>query len=426
MAVKTDVSIIDQPPAPTSVADLGLDLGFVSDLTLKTLYFAGNISGADLCERLALPVSVMTEITSFLRRERLCEVTGGTGISAATLYYTLADAGIERAVAALQMSGYIGPAPVPLDTYFDYVKRQTVSNITIPREAIERALSPLVFAQRTVDLMGQALSSKRAFLVYGPSGNGKSAAADYLSHVLPGYVLIPHAVQVMHQVIQVYDPSCHQAVGGDSSRTSTGQLADQRWVVIKRPAVFAAGELAASHLELVLDEVHKTYEAPIQMKANGGLLVIDDFGRQQLDASYLLNRWIVPLEKGIDNLSLHNGGRFQVPFDVIPMFITNKHPSDLADDAFLRRIRYKVHVPGPNDERFKEILHRECERLDVEYHDDAADYLISEYFVKTDREMRGSQPRDIVDAIAAAAGYQGTDRALSKETIDDACSQYFV
>lgn len=426
MTTETERPIIEQPPAPVTVGELGLDLGFVADLTLKTLYYAGNISGSELCERMALPVSVVTEVTTFLRRERLCEVTGGTGLSAATLNYTLAEAGIERAVAALSMSGYVGPAPVPLETYFDYVRGQSVMNTSIVRDSIERALSPLVFDQRTVDLVGQAISSKRAFLVYGPSGNGKSAAADCLAGVLPGNILIPHAVQVMHQVIQVFDPSSHVVVGGPTPRTSTGQLADQRWVLIKRPVVFAAGELAASHLELILDDVHKTYEAPIQMKANGGLLVIDDFGRQQLDAAYLLNRWIVPLEKGIDNLSLHNGARFQVPFDVIPMFVSNKHPNELADDAFLRRIRYKIHVPGPNDERFIEILKRECRNHGLEYHQAAADYLIDEYFKRPGREMRGSHPRDIAEAIAAAARYQGTAHALTNATIDDACSQYFA
>jgi len=420
------VTEIEQPTAPGTVAELGLDLGFVADLTLKTLYFAGNVSGSELCDRMALPVNVTGEILGFLRRERLCEVTGGTGLSAATLFYTLTDAGLERATAALAMSGYVGPAPVPLETYFDYVRDQSVMKIDIPRERIENALSALVLDQRTIDLVGQAISSKRAFLLFGPSGNGKSATADCLANVLPGNILIPRAVQVMHQVIQVFDPSSHEIVGEPSARTSTGKMADQRWLLIKRPVVFAAGELAASHLELVLDDVHKTYEAPIQMKANGGLLVIDDFGRQQLDAAYLLNRWIVPLEKGIDYLSLHNGARFQVPFDVIPMFITNRQPAELADDAFLRRIRYKVQVSGPNNERFLEILKRECEKYDLEYHQTAAKHLIDKYFKKPAREMRGCHPRDIVEAIAAAATYQGTDRALTTATVDEACDQYFV
>jgi predicted ATPase with chaperone activity len=417
---------MEHPAAPATVGDLGLDLGFVADLMLKTLYFAGNVSGSELCDRMALPVNVTGEILGFLRRERLCEVTGGAGISPASLYYILTEAGLERAAAALAMSGYVGPAPVPLDTYFEYVRGQSIMNVSITRERIEEALSSLVFDQRTVDLVGQAISSKRAFLLYGPSGNGKSAAADCLANVLPGSILIPRSVQVMHQVIQVYDPSSHEVIGDPTTRTTEGKMADQRWLLIKRPVVLAAGELAASHLELVLDDVYKTYEAPIQMKANGGLLIIDDFGRQQLDAAYLLNRWIVPLEKGIDNLSLHNGARFQTPFDVIPMFITNKHPTDLADDAFLRRIRYKVHIPGPNDERFFEILKRECEANGLEYHQPAARHLIDKFFKKPGREMRGCHPRDIVEAIAAAARYQGTDRALTNATVDEACLQYFV
>ena len=369
---------VEQPTAPISVADLGLDLGFIADLTLKTLYFAGNASGGELCDRMALPVNVTAEIMGFLRRERLCEVTGGTGLSPATLYYALTDAGLERATSALALSGYVGPAPIPLETYFEYVRNQSVMKTNISRDVIERALAALVLDQRTVDLVGQAMSSMRAFLIYGASGNGKSAIADCLRAVLPGNILIPRAVQVMHQVIQVFDPSSHEVVGEPGARTSAGRMSDQRWVQIKRPVVLAAGELAASHLELVLDEVHKTYEAPIQMKANGGLLVIDDFGRQQLDAAYLLNRWIVPLEKGIDNLSLHNGARFQVPFDVIPMFITNREPTELADDAFLRRIRYKVQIPGPDATQFVEILKRECEKNDLEYHQTAARHLISE------------------------------------------------
>ncbi len=417
---------IEQPTAPGTVAELGLDLGFVADLVLKTLYFAGNVSGSELCDRLAMPVNVTGEILGFLRRERLCEVTGGAGLSPATLNYTLTTAGLDRATAALAMSGYVGPAPVPLDVYFDSVRSQSVQNVELSRDRIEDSLSELVLDQRTIDLIGQALSSKRAFLLFGASGNGKSTAADGLRNALPGNILIPHAVQVMHQVIQVFDPSTHEIVGEPNTRNSAGRMADQRWVLIKRPLVFAAGELAASHLELVLDDVYKTYEAPIQMKANGGLLVIDDFGRQQLDAAYLLNRWIVPLEKGIDNLSLHNGARFQVPFDVIPLFITNRQPAELADDAFLRRIRYKIEIPGPDTDRFIEILKRDCQKNDVAYDDKGANYLIDTYFRKAGREMRGCHPRDIVEAIAAAASYQGTDRSLTKATIDEACGNYFV
>jgi predicted ATPase with chaperone activity len=398
----------------------------MADLALKVVYFAGNATGGELSERLALPLNVANEVLALLRKERLCDVSGGTGLTTATLSYTLTSAGLDRAAASLQMSGYAGPAPIPLDRYFESVHGQTIQDLHISREQIESSLADLVFDQHTIDLIGAALSSRKATLLYGASGNGKSTAADCLKRALTGEIVVPYAVEVMHQVIQVYDPSTHEVVEDAPTRAPDGTILDRRWIRIKRPLVLAAGELAASHLELVLDDVARTYEAPIQMKANGGMLVIDDFGRQQLDAAYLLNRWIVPLEKGVDNLSLHSGTRFQVPFDVIPLFITNRNPADLADDAFLRRIRYKVEVPSPDTERFIEILKRECAKHHLEYDDDAAAYMVDVYFGKPGREMRGCHPRDIVEAIAAAGEYKGSAHALNRETIDAACSNYFV
>jgi len=418
--------LVDLPGAPTTIEETGLDLGFLADLTLKSLYFAGNVMGADLAERLALPQNVAVDVLSFLRRERMLEVTGGSGLSPITLTYTLTSAGMGRATSSLAMSGYSGPTPIPLDVYFEYVKRQSVHNVEITRDMVEESLESLVLAQHTIDLIGSAISSKRAFLIYGTSGNGKSTAAEALRDALPGHILIPHAIEVMHQVIQVFDPSTHEPVEDPPVRTADGKALDTRWVLIKRPIVLAAGELAPSHLELILDDVAKTYEAPIQLKANGGMLVIDDFGRQHLDAAYLLNRWIVPLEKGMDNLSLHSGVRFQSPFDVIPLFVTNRRPSDLVDDAFLRRIRYKIEIPDPDRERFIEILRRECQRNEIKYDQEIADYLVDEYFEKAGRDMRGCHPRDLVEAIAASARYQSTERVLSKETIDEACKNYFA
>jgi hypothetical protein len=283
-----------------------------------------------------------------------------------------------------------------------------------------------VLDPKTVEQIGQAISAKRAVLIYGASGNGKSSAADGLGHALPGDIYIPYAVEVMHQVIQVFDPSAHEEVHESVSDESGHMTGDARWVRIKRPVVMAAGELAASHLELLRDEVHKTYEAPIQMKANGGMLVIDDFGRQHLDAAYLLNRWIVPLEKGVDNLSLQNGARFQVPFDVIPLFITNRRPADLADEAFMRRIRYKVEITPPDPALFIKIFERECEKYGIRYDEAAAHYFIDEYFTRSGRHMRGCHPRDIIDSIAAAARYRGEEAALTPSAIDAACAQYFV
>jgi predicted ATPase with chaperone activity len=339
----------------------------------------------------------------------------------------LTSKGVERAVEALGLSGYVGPAPVPLQAYIDQVRKQSVHKADIHREDIEKSLSHLVLRGETRDLIGQAITAKKATLIYGASGNGKTSAAVGLEHALGGEILIPYAVEVMREIIQVYDPSTHRVIEVTDADSAVGRPQhDRRWLVIKRPAAFAAGELAATHLELMLDEVHKTYEAPIQLKANGGFLIIDDFGRQRLDAAYLLNRWVTPLERGIDHLSLHSGARFEVPFDAIPVFASNRPPAELADEAFLRRIRYKIEIPSPDVPLFLEILRRDCARYEVAYEESAATYLVEEHFRKNGREVRGCHPRDLVEMVADAARYQGQPRALTRSTIDKACEQYFT
>jgi predicted ATPase with chaperone activity len=412
--------------APRTIRDVGIDPGLLGSLALKVLYFSGNSTASDIAARMALPLGTTLEILDFLRKERLCEVLGSDSQALGSYRHSLTMAGLDRTAAILAQSGYAGPTPVPLRDYVEMVKRQSVRDVRIDRRQIESCLAPLVLEQRIVDLIGQAMTSERAVLFYGESGNGKTTAAECLSRTLPGEIRIPYAIEVMHQIIRVYDPAVHQRTDQDDIDPAPGNPADLRWVRIKRPFVTAAGELAASHLELILDDTNMTYEAPIQMKANGGLLVIDDFGRQRLDAAYLLNRWIVPLEQGKDSLSLNNGARFQVPFDVVPMFLTNKHPAELADDAFLRRIRYKVEVPTPTVETFTEILRRQCARHNVAYDDASAAFLLEEYFRKPGRQMRGCHPRDLVESIVDAANYAGTAPVLRPETIAQAAHGYFV
>ncbi len=412
------------PPAPLSVEETGLDAGLLVDLALKTVYFAGNPSGAEVAERMALPLAVVQEILGFLRREHLCEVTGGSGTSPSTFLYALTGDGVSRVSKVLELSGYAGQAPVPLADYIQQVEHQSVGRQVLASQDIESSLSHLVFSADTLDRLGRAVSSGKPTLFFGPSGNGKTAAADSLRKALQGNIIIPYAVEVQRQIVRLYDPSWHEAV--DAATRRSPSVVDRRWLVIRRPAVFAAGDLASGHLELTLDPIQKTYEAPIQMRANGGLLIIDDFGRQKLQASYLLSRWIVPLEQGVDILTLHTGARLRVPFDVIPIFVTNLPPTNLADEAFLRRIRYKVEFPNPTKEEFLEILRGECERYEVAHHEDGAQHLVDRYYMKTGREMRGCQPRDIVEAIADAARYRDLPRVLSPEAVDQAATTYFV
>jgi len=412
------------PPAPLSLEETGVDGGLLMDLALKTVYFAGNPSGAEVAERMALPIGVVQEILTLLRHEHLCEVTGGSGTSPAAFRYALTSEGVSRAGAALQLNGYVGPAPVPLADYIQQVEHQSIHREVLTSQDIESSLSQLVFSADTLERLGHAISSQKPTLLCGPSGNGKTTAAESLRQALHGHIIIPHAVEAARQIIRLYDPSCHEAL--ESATRRSAAAVDRRWLVIRRPTVVTASELVASHLELVLDPVHRTYEAPIQMKANGGLLVIDDFGRQRLQASHLLSRWIVPLEQSVDNLTLHTGARFQIPFDVIPVFLTNLPPSSLADEAFLRRIRYKVEIPNPTTEEFLEILRLECQRCEVAYRQDGAEHLVDRHFVQTGREMRGCHPRDIVEAIADAARYRGSPRVLSPEAVDQAAASYFV
>lgn len=414
----------EQPKAPDRVSETGIALGLLQNLALRILYYEGVVTSETISDRMALPLTTTSEILDSIRKERLCEILGGETTSPGSYRYALTSLGHSRAMAAIDQSGYAGPTPVPLASYIDSIKRQSVRGLVIPRERVERCLSKLVLDQWTIDRIGQALSAERAMLLYGSTGNGKTTVAETLRGVLPGHLWIPHAIEVMHQVIQLYDPSTFESFEAEESET--GQNYDRRWVKVRRPVVFAAGELAANQLELVRDEVNKTYEAPIQLKANGGILVIDDFGRQRLDAAYLLNRWIVPLEHGTDHLSLANGARFQVPFDVIPLFVSNAPPAELVDEAFLRRIRYKIEIPDPTVEVFKEILRRECSRCEVTYDEAAARYFIEKYFLMPGNPMRGCHPRDIVEAIADAANYRGTPKLLSNDTIDDACETYFV
>ena len=414
----------ERPKAPGTIAETGIKLGLLQDLALKTLYYEGTATTATIAERMALPLSPAVGVLDTLRKERLCEILGSDTRLAEGYRYALTDSGLARVLSALEQSGYAGPTPVPLGAYIESVQRQSIHDVIISRERVEHCLAELVLDQRTVDQIGQALSAERAMLLYGDTGNGKTTAAETLRGVLPGHMFIPHAIEVMHQVIQLFDPSTFDVI--EPVQSAIAYEYDHRWIMIRRPVVFAAGELAVNQLELVRDEVSRTYEAPIQMKANGGILVIDDFGRQRLDAAYLLNRWIVPLENRTDHLSLANGARFQVPFDVIPMFISNSRPDNFVDEAFLRRIRYKIEMPNPTAEAFNEILRRECARKAVSYDDSAARHLVERYFLAAGRQMRGCHPRDIVEAIADAARYRGTRLEMSVDTIDDACRTYFV
>ncbi len=413
---------------PLTVASLGLDRGVLLDLAMKTLFYRGRMTRSELSEELKLSGAVMQEVLQALTQDGLAAVMGSEGNGPAAYMYALTQKGLDRAESAFARSGYAGPAPVPLREYVARINEQTVGETTVTREQVLRALGGLVLAEHTVTRIGRAAASRKSTLIHGPSGNGKTPVVRAIGAAVEGTMYIPYAIEMVGQIVHLYDPSKHQLVPEDADH-SGGLLKvrpDRRWVHIRRPMIWAGGELTRHSLELVYDDNTKVYEAPLQLKANGGTLIIDDFGRQQMPAVQLLNRWIVALEGGVDHLTLHTGQTIEVPFDVLVLFSTNLPPERLADEAFLRRIRYKVELPNPTRDEYREIFRHECASRDVDYSDDAVTHLFAQWYDGHNRELRGCHPRDIVEAVVDAAEYEKATARINDASIDEACTTYFL
>lgn len=418
------LSIIQEP---VTASGLGLDRALLLDLTLKTLFYGGRMSCTDLSDALRISSSAMQDVLHAATKDDLAQILGSDGHGPGSYQYVLTQKGIDRANEAFGRSGYVGPAPVSLDAYIKQTTEQTVRSTTLTRDQVQDALGNLVLGEETLDRVGRAASSRRSTLVYGNSGNGKTSIVRALGAASDGAIFIPYAIEMLGQIVRLYDPSKH-ALAHEGQPRHDGQYFssrhDRRWVAIERPVIWAGGELTKYSVELQWDERTRLYEAPLQLKANGGTLIIDDFGRQRMPAIDLLNRWIGALEGSTDHLTLHTGQMIEIPFDVMVLFSTNLTPSDLADDAFLRRIRYKIELPNPSPTEFRLIFQRECERRSVRFDDAAVTHAIEKWYA--DRDLRGCHPRDLVEAIADASAFAGHDAALTPRAIDEACETYFL
>lgn len=419
------------PQSPKTIEDTGLMLEFLVELACKTMYFGGVMSLAAISEALALPVSVTNLAMEFMKKERLAEVKKGADLRA-SYTHALTDLGRERAREYLQLSGYVGSAPVPLDQYTDVARKQTVRKMAVTRTRMYQAFNGVVLAPGLLDRLGPAVNSGRSIFLYGPSGNGKTFIAERLAHVLSGHVFVPHAVIVDNQVIRVYDPVNHRKVDLGEWTDPTKALLenkqehDRRWVLCERPVVVAGGELTLAMLDLSFDRISKFYEAPLQVKANGGIFLIDDLGRQLVRPFDLLNRWIVPLERARDYLTFQNGKKFEIPFDQIILFSTNIEPRELADEAFLRRIGYKIKIDYLREEEYVAICSQVCERVGLEFRPDMIRYLLEEQHAARGIRLSACHPSDILGRIVEISQYEGTRAALSKEMIARACRDYFT
>jgi len=408
------------PPRVECVEDTGLEENFIADLVLKIIYFRGIISAGAIANVLRLPFAGVVEgLVEGLKGRHTVEVQGSNGPMPITYKYALTDKGTHKVQELLRRSNYAGACPVTLEDYTYMVNRQRARDAHVTRAKVEEAFSQMVLAPNVLSQLGPAINSGESIFVFGAPGNGKTSIAEIATTCLGGDVYIPHAIIVEGEIIRVFDEAHHREV------EETSPNADGRWVRSKRPTVIAGGELTLAALDLTYSPESKVYEAPLQMKANCGMFLIDDFGRQQCSPTALLNRWIVPLEKHVDYLNMVTGVKIKVPFEELIVFSTNLSPRDLVDDAFLRRMQYKIEVLPPTADQFREIFKRVAAGKGLAFVEETFDYLLREHYETPGREPQACHPRDLLNHLISAARYYDVPPTLRKDLIDMACRSYF-
>ncbi len=406
-----DLVIGAKPKAPRNLADTGLSTAQLLKLMIKAIYAADLQTPAQMRDYLMLPSSVtMKLIDAAVGQKLLASLGTAAGDGTAELSYGLSEAGRRYAMDVFEQNGYVGPIPVPLSAYQERITAQKITNERVDQATIEKAFSDLVITETFIQNIGPGINSGKSILLYGPPGNGKSSVAKRIGELFESTIYVPHAVDIDGNIMKVYDPSIHREVKNedeDQQKSVIREDFDRRWVECQRPVVMVGGELTLQMLDLEFNPISKFYEAPIHLKALGGTFIIDDFGRQFVKPTDLLNRWIVPLESRVDFLKLHSGKTFSVPFDELIIFATNMSPSDLMDPAFLRRIPYKLETVGPTDSDFRTIFERVAENHGLELTDEVLRFVVEEITAQNGMELAAYHPKFITEHVISACKFKG-------------------
>jgi hypothetical protein len=410
------------PELPQTIDATGLNRTFLTEHLLRILYNKGRATGRELADVMSLFYAIVEQLLADLRNIELVDIIGQRGYGDINYEYALTPRGQAAAAAALAKTQYTGPCPVPVDDWIESVKAQTVKNVKVTRRNIREAFDGLVIDESILNMVGPAVNSGSSVMLFGYPGNGKTTIAERITHLMGDDIFIPYTIYADGAIIKLYDAVIHEPA---RKLLPEGLEYDLRWTRIGRPVVVVGGELTLEQLNLIYNATSKTYEAPFQMKANCGIFLIDDFGRQQVRVFDLLNRWIVPLEKRYDFLNTVTGQKIQIPFDQLIMFSTNLDPKDLGDDALLRRIKFKFEIIDPTEDQFRDIWRIMCKVRKIPYDDRGINYLISKWYTPDERPFRMCQPRDILDQLVSIARYNMETPQLSADLIDAACLTYF-
>ena len=410
------------PPAPRTFSEVGLSKAFLTDLTLKIIHYSGTPSMAQLVRRLGLSSEIVSQLLSALTEERHVEVLSQSDLYTGNYRYRLSERGQSRVSEALERTRYAGPCPVTAEQYSAVIKRLLdFKQDTSSRARIKASLHDLVLPADTADSLARALYSGKSTIIHGPSGNGKTVLLERYSEDMGGFSLVPYAIYAYGQVIRVFDQSIHQPLEqlpDDTNSLKDDLKRDRRWVTVKRPAIVLGTEMDRDALDLGYDPGARFYQAPPHVKATNGALIIDDFGRQQISTRDLLTRWLIPLERGWDSLSLVTGEKLVVPFKVQLLFSTNMRVKELADEALLRRILYKIQIPNPDHDNFAEILRQACRQKQIKVEEGALDYAVDKMFEHPSLQPRGSYARDILEIMMESASFDGKEAVFDRESFD--------